>query len=123
MTLADSGYFAGNALEECSKRGQRVVVPEKREKHLDDPYHQDRFVHDEATDTYTCPQGQRLHFFRMQFVNRVWNRVYRTSGAICRECSAFRVCTTEARVGRTMAIALRCGAAPATGPGCPPRRL
>ena len=82
MTLADSGYFAGSALEECGQRGQQVVVPEKREKHLDDPYHKDRFVHDEATDTYTCPQGQRLHFFRMQFVNRVWNRVYRTSGAI-----------------------------------------
>ena len=104
MTLADSGYFAGSALEECGQRGQQVVVPEKREKHLDDPYHKDRFVHDEATDTYTCPQGQRLHFFRMQFVNRVWNRVYRTSGAICRECPAFGVCTTEARVGRTMAI-------------------
>ena len=123
MTLADSGYFAGSALEECGQRGQQVVVPEKREKHLDDPYHKDRFVHDEATDTYTCPQGQRLHFFRMQFVNRVWNRVYRTSGAICRECPAFGVCTTEARVGRTMAIgpydaALR----QHPGPGCSPRR-
>ena len=41
----------------------------------------------------------------MQFVNRVWNRVYRTpSGAICRECPAFGVCTTEVRLGRTMAI-------------------
>ena len=55
MTLADSGYFAGSALEECGQRGQQVVVPEKREKHLDDPYHKDRFVHDEATDTYTWP--------------------------------------------------------------------
>ena len=104
MTLADSGYFAGSALEECAERGQQVGVPEKREMHLDDPYHKDRFVHDEATDTYTCPQGQTLHFFRWQFVNRVWNRVYRTSGAICRQCPAFGVCTTEARVGRTMAI-------------------
>ncbi len=105
MTLADSGYFAGRDLEECHRRGQQVVVPEKRQWHLDDPYHKDRFVHDEATDTYTCPQGQRLHFFRMQFVNRVWNRVYRTlSGSICRECPAFGVCTTEVRLGRTMAI-------------------
>ena len=78
MTLADSGYFAGRNLEECAKRGQEVVVPEKRERRLDDPYYKDRFVRDEATDTYTCPQGQTLHFFRMQFVNRVWNRVYRS---------------------------------------------
>ncbi len=112
-TLADSGYFAGSNLEECARRGQQVVVPEKRERLLDDPYHKDRFVHDEATDTYVCPQGQTLHFLRMQFVNRVWNRVYRTLGAVCRQCPAFGVCTTEARVGRTMAIgphdaALRC---------------
>ena len=104
MTLADSGYFAGSDLEESDRRGQQVVVPEKRQRHLDDPYHKDQFVHDETTDTYTCPQGQKLHFFRMQFVNRVWNRVYRTSGAICRQCPAFGVCTTDARVGRTMAI-------------------
>ena len=55
MTLADSGYFAGKDLEECHGRGQQVVVPEKRQWHLDDPYHKDRFVHDEATDTDTCP--------------------------------------------------------------------
>ena len=69
MTLADSGYFAGSNLEECARRGQQVVVPEKRPGHLGDPYHKDRFVYDEATDTYICPQGQTLHFFRMQFVN------------------------------------------------------
>ncbi len=64
MTLADSGYFAGSALEECCKRGQQVVVPEKREKHLDDdPYHKDRFVHDEATDTYTCPPRAEAPLF------------------------------------------------------------
>ena len=91
--LADSGYFAGSSLEECARRGQEVVVQKKRQSHLDDPYHKDRFVRNEATDTYTCPRGQTLHFFRMQFVNRVRNRVYRTSGATCRECPAFGVCT------------------------------
>ena len=102
MILADSGYFAGSALEECAKHGQQVAVPEKRQRFVDDPYHKDRFVHGEATDTYTCPQGQTLHFILMQFVNRGWNRVYRTSsGAVCRQCPAFGVCTTEARVGRT----------------------
>ena len=39
-TLADSGYFAGSNLEECARRGQQVVVPEKRERLLDDPYKQ-----------------------------------------------------------------------------------
>ena len=34
MSLADSGYFAGSSLEECAKRGQDVVVPERRQWHL-----------------------------------------------------------------------------------------
>lgn len=90
MTLADSGYFTGSDVEECFRRGQQVVMPEQRQKFVDDPYHKDRFVHDETSDTYTCPQGQTLHFFQWQFANRVWNRVYRSSRDICERCPAPR---------------------------------
>ena len=55
MTLADSGYFAGSELEECAQRGQKVVVPEVHQKTVDHPYHKDRFIYDETTDTYTWP--------------------------------------------------------------------
>ena len=62
MTLADSGYFAGSELDECARRGQQVVVPEVRQKSVDHPYHKDRFIYDETTDIYMCPQGQALRF-------------------------------------------------------------
>ena len=104
MTMADAGYFAGSDLEECAQRGQQVAVPEKRQRHVDDPYHKDGFVYDEASDTHGCPQGQTLHFFRKKLINRVWHRVYRASGAVCRQCPAFGVCTTNAHLGRSLAI-------------------
>ena len=84
-TLADAGYSASRHLEECARRGQQVVVPEARQQFfVGDPYHKDQFTHNESSDTYTCPQGQTLHFAKWQFVNRVWNRIYGISGAVCR---------------------------------------
>ena len=104
MTLADSGYFAGSELDECARRGQQVVVPKARQKSVDHPYHKDRFIYDETTDTYTCPEGQRLHFAQNQFTNRVWNRVYRASRAICLKCPAVKMCTSDGRRGRRILI-------------------
>ena len=104
MTLADAGYFAAAHLEECARRGQQVVVPEARQQFLvGDPYHKNEFTYDETTDTYTCPQEQTLHFAQWQFVNRVWNRVYRAPKSVCRVCPAFGVCT-KSRNGRSILI-------------------
>ena len=104
LTLADSGYFAGSDLEKCTQRGQQVVMPEKLQKFVDKPYHKDRFVHDESTDTYTCPQGQTLKFFQWQFTNKVWNRVYRSSMAACGKCPAHSVCTSDGRRVRRILV-------------------
>ena len=104
MTLADSDYFAVSELDKCARRGQQVVVPEVRQKSVDHPYHKDRFIYDEATDTYTCPKGQPLHFAQHQFTNRVWNRVYRASRAICLKCPAVKMCTWDGRRGRRILI-------------------
>ena len=79
MTLADAGYFAASHLAECSRRGQQVVVSESRQRFLKDPYHKDRFIYDEQSDSFTCPQGQTLKFIRIQHTNGVPLRLYRTS--------------------------------------------
>ena len=34
VTLADAGYHSGIALDECARRGQRVVVPDPQQKLL-----------------------------------------------------------------------------------------
>ena len=52
-TLADAGYHSGNALSECARREQQVVMPESQERMLRRPYHKDRFTYDEESDSYT----------------------------------------------------------------------
>ena len=65
MTLADAGYFAASHVAECVRRGQQVVVSEARQRFLKDPYHKDRFIYDEHSDSFRCPQGQTLAFVRI----------------------------------------------------------
>ena len=104
MTLADAGYFAASHVAECVRRDQQVVVPEARQRFLEDPYHKDRFTYDEHSDSLTCPQSQTLHFVRIQHTNGVPLRLYRASGAVCQACPAFRVCTKAKEIGRSLAI-------------------
>ena len=104
MTLADAGYFAASHLQECSRRGQQVVVSESRQRFLKDPYHKDRFTYNEQSDSFTCPQGQALKFVRIQHTNGVPLRLYRASGAVCQVCPAFGVCTKAGETGRSLAV-------------------
>lgn len=103
-TLADAGYHSGSNLEECARRGQRVVMPESQERALESPYHKDRFVYDEASDSYRCPQGSTLRFSGVRQGRRAMVRLYRSTGAACRACPAFGVCTTNKRHGRALEI-------------------
>ena len=104
MTLVDTGYFAASHLQECSRRGQHVVVSESRQRFLKDPYHKDRFTYAEQSDSFTCPQGQALKFVRIQHTNGVPLRLYRASGAVCQVCPAFGVCTKAGETGRSLAV-------------------
>ena len=103
-TLADAGYHSGSNLEECDRRGQQVVMPEAQGRALESPYHKDRFAYDEASDRYRCPEGQWLRFTRIKRTRQTKVRLYRASGAVCRACPAFGICTTDGRHGRALEI-------------------
>ena len=104
MTLADAAYHSGKGLEECTRRGQSVAIPETRQQLLGDSYHKDRFIYDQPSDSFMCPQGQRLEFLRIQRTNGVPWRLYRASGGVCQACPAFGVCTRSKEFGRSLAI-------------------
>lgn len=104
VTLADGGYHSGPNLEVCAQRKQVVIMPEAQQQALEQPYHKDRFLYDEATDSYTCPQGQRLRFTRVKRTRGTPMRVYRASGAVCVGCPAFGRCTRDRRHGRALEI-------------------
>ena len=103
-TLADAGYHSGSNLEECARKGQKVVMPEAQGRALESLYHKDRFAYDEASDRYRCPEGQWLRFTRIKRTGRTMMRLYRASGAVCRACPAFGFCTTDRRHGRALEI-------------------
>jgi hypothetical protein len=105
VTLADAGYHSGANLEACAEREQQVVMPESSEAALRHPYHKGHFEYDAATDAYACPHGQVLQFTGIKQRTASWPvRVYRASGAICRVCPAFGVCTKNRHLGRALEI-------------------
>ena len=54
MTLADADYLTGRNLEECARRGQRVVVPDRQQQLMHQPYRKDSFTYDEHNDCYNA---------------------------------------------------------------------
>lgn len=104
MTLADAGYFGGKHLEASHRKGQQVAMPDSS-PFLKDPYHKDQFSYDEATDSYTCPHGQRLTFVPPRKSTKVPRLKYRVASAsVCLACPAFGTCTKEYRYGRSLEI-------------------
>lgn len=101
ITLADAGYHSGENLQATGD--QLILMPEARAP--TDPYHKAHFAYDQERDVFLCPQGQPLHFssvIRRKDGQEGWR--YRATGAVCRACPAFGVCTTDARQGRGIEI-------------------
>ena len=82
-------------------------MPERYHPGVQGPYFKDRFVYDATTDSYLCPQGQRLPFRGLRRNNGKIPgpfRVYRASRTVCRVCPAYGVCTKDAHTGRALWI-------------------
>ena len=60
VTLADGGYHTAANLAAGEQRGDLLVMPERYHPGVPGRYFKDEFVYDPATDSYLCPQGQRL---------------------------------------------------------------
>jgi len=106
LTLADAGYHAGPQVEASEQRNQRVAMPDRwRRVAATNPYHKNHFVYDEATDSFRCPNGERLSYKRLSVSKGVYARLYHpASASICKSCPAFGVCTNNALRGRTLQI-------------------
>ena len=107
VTLADGGYHTAANLAAGAQRGDLFVMPERYHPGVRGPYFKDEFVYDPATDSYLCPQGQRLPFRGLRRNNgKVPEpfRVYRASRTVCRACPAYGVCTKDVHSGRALWI-------------------
>jgi transposase len=99
---ADAGYYDTVDLKTCEDHGITTYVPvpaPKIPKHTNVPtpdYYHDRFVYDEASDTYRCPAKQTLGYYRTTDKSdgrRI--RIYRTGA--CSACHLRSACTTSPR--------------------------
>ena len=107
VTLAEGGYHTAANLVAGEQRGDLFVMPERYHPGVQGPYFKDKFVYDPATDSYLCPQGQRLPFrgLRRKNGNIIGPfRVYRAPRRLCWACPAYGVCTKDAHTGRALWI-------------------
>lgn len=108
VLLADGGYHSAENLVACDGLAQTVVMPEAQRVRLASPYHKDAFLYDAESDSYACPAGQMLRFWKLKSYpkapDRPPSRVYRGVPAVCRACPAFGACTTSRHHGRTIEI-------------------
>lgn len=102
-TVADAGYFSGENVAECERKGLQVVIPEPQSRRKADspdwPYHKGHFEYRAEDDTYRCPEGKVLTFSHLTLERGKQVRVYR--GRECEGCPARVECTRD-RQGRTL---------------------
>jgi len=88
--LADAGYASGTQLKGCVEKGMTMYVPiPKQAFHTgkDGRFGTDDFRYDQATDSYTCPSGQKLVRGKTRLNQRgQWYNTYRSHCHICRSC-------------------------------------
>ncbi len=107
VTLADGGYHTVANLARGESRGQVLVMAERYQGVLGNPYFKDRFEYDVGTDSYLCPHGQRLHFQGLRKSKLHGSgaiRVYSSSSVACRVCPAVGECTRDKRGRRVLWI-------------------
>lgn len=94
--VADAGYSNGEQAEACERRGIVVHVPVVRgvnNRGDGTLFDRNEFQYDEASDTYLCPAGERLH--RQQRKKRCI--VYAGKAEVCGACALRSRCTVGSR--------------------------
>jgi transposase len=99
--VADAGYFDSIEIKECEDNKITTYVPIPKQKVSSktnvpkEGYYYDKFSYDEQTDTYTCPEGQRLTYKRTDKKSGKNIRLYGTNK--CNDCINKNKCTLSPR--------------------------
>jgi len=107
-TTADSGYHSADNLEALAQRPTTAYIADPKLRGKRSPqrwaYHKDHFVYDRASDTYTCPAGQRLTYAFTQTKKHYGNRKVRVYACHdCQNCPHAAECTPSAK-GRRIRV-------------------
>ena len=101
--LADAGYFSGEQLKSCEAQGMEVYLPIPKQacrKGTGGRFGSDDFRYDAQDDTVVCPAGQRLVRSGSDSNKGKLYFNYRTTAAVCRECSLSGRCLAKRESSR-----------------------
>jgi transposase len=100
---ADAGYYDTVDLKLCDDQKLTTYVPIPKQKisnktktPLSD-YYAEKFIYNEASDTYQCPQDNTLRQFRTRQDKRDHRLIYVYRTPACLQCSVHHQCTTSPR--------------------------
>ena len=109
--VADNGYYSDAAIVHAEDGPSRCLVPDgPSAKQLNagaavqppSPYHCENFAYDEASDTFTCPQGRKLVVHKEHERRGLPTTVY--AGVDCGSCPVRGDCTADQRGIRTIEV-------------------
>jgi len=101
--VADRGYYDGGDIAKCEHNGTICYVPKMQNGRIapDSKYDHEKFNYDKETDSYICPEGQRLLFKRLsKRGGGVIDRLYENPKA-CKNCHSSELCTVN-KLGRKL---------------------
>ena len=100
---ADAGYYDSVDLKACDDASITTYVPvpkPKISKKTATPtpdYYADKFVYDQASDTYRCPQGNTMQRFSSKRNKSDDRLIYLYRTPACQQCPIRTQCTTSPR--------------------------
>ena len=110
QVVVDGGYISSDNIEEMSDREIDLIGPEPRSKSADanrrksykhrgvsPEYEAPKFVYDEATKTYVCPQGKRLGYDAKYKYHGTMHYRYKAAQQDCQKCPAKATCCPRSR--------------------------
>ena len=101
--LADKGYYQAQDLQKCSEKGIALYVTKQTHANTtkDQAFYSDQFKYDPTKNTYLCPAGKELHYYRDRKKNgKIIGYEYRNDDA-CKDCK-FKARCTRAQKGRSI---------------------
>ena len=115
QVVVDGGYISSHNIVEMAKRGIDLVGPEPRGKSAEanrrksyqrygiiSAFEASSFVHDEASNTYVCPQGKRLRYDAKFERDGMMRYRYKASAKDCDTCSVKEFCCPRTSSGRSI---------------------
>ncbi len=115
QVVVDGGYISSDNIVGMANRGINLIGPEPRSKAaeanrrksykhrgVNPEYEASKFVYDEASQTYVCPQGQLLRYDAKYKYHGTMHYRYKASEQDCQRCPVKALCCPRTQHGRSI---------------------